>query len=237
MACKAGMTIHIARLGRIAALLLFLLSLVVLLFAKDVPERTEQTTSNLPKSFHDEALNITYFYPAHFMPAPSAATPGPSCVKTTLAANSDIAGGASSFVLSTIDNTCPDILREAAALGPFTRAQILRQLRQYGEPRITREPTRYVIDGRAAAITLATVPMTLASGKGVRITYAAKACALGAIPAGRRKRFAAETISRVLCFDFTTENSDLLNLMFAFVIQFDNGPLEPMFLASAYPAR
>jgi hypothetical protein len=36
-------------------------------------------------------------------------------------------------------------------------------------------------------------------------------------------------ISHVVCFDFTTQNSDLLNLMFSFIVQFDDGPLEPMF--------
>lgn len=227
------MTMNNTKRARVGFVLLCLATLVLLVFAEKLPQRPDQPTSNLPKSFHDDALDITYFYPSHFMPMLSGATPGPGCVQTTLSANSDVAGGASSFVLSTIDDTCPDTLREANALAPFTRAQILRQLKQYGQPRITREPMRYAIDGRPAAITMATVAEQLPSDKGVRITYAVKACALGAIAAKRRKKSTAEPISRVLCFDFSTQNSDLLNLMFAFVIQFDNDPLEPIFLASA----
>jgi hypothetical protein len=202
---------------------------------------TDQANSNLPKSFHDDALNITYFYPPHFVPVPSAAATASvsdtaRCVRTTLAANSVIPAGFSSFVVSTIDNTCPDALREATLLGPFVRMQILRQLKRYGKPTITREPTRYTIDGRPAAITLASVPMPLTSDKVARTTYAAKACALGSIPVKRRKKSEpVEPLSRVLCFDFTTENSGLLNLMFSFIIQFDNEPPEPLFPGSVQP--
>jgi hypothetical protein len=50
-----------------------------------------------------------------------------------------------------------------------------------------------------------------------------------------KKAAPADTISRVLCFDFTTQNSDLINMMFSFVIQFDNDPPEPLFPGSVHP--
>src|SRR5271169_6927235 len=78
-----------------------------------------QSTSSSMKSFHDDALNVTYFYPADFVPAPSGSTPAdPSkCIKSTLFAYSVEPGGSSSFALSTIGNTCPDTLRAASELG------------------------------------------------------------------------------------------------------------------------
>jgi hypothetical protein len=82
----------------------------------------------------------------------------------------------------------PDVLHRATQLGPFIREQILRQLKQYGEPTITREPTRYNIDGRPAAIILASVPMPAASGMVARSTYAAKACVLNSLPVKSRKK-------------------------------------------------
>jgi hypothetical protein len=215
---------------------------VGLLFAfcsTGLPQITDEANSHLPKSFHDDGLNITYFYPADFMPVPSASTIASTsdmanCIQTTLSANSVARAGASSFTLSTIDNTCPDTLRDATQLGPFVHERILRQLKQYGEPVITQEPTRYTIDGRPSAITLASVPMPATPGRAAQITYAAKACALGVAPIKRRKKSEpVEPISRVLCFDFTTQNSDLLNLMFSFIIQFGNDSPEPMFPGSA----
>jgi hypothetical protein len=95
------------------------------------------------KSFHDDALNVTYFYPAEFVAAPSSSTPAdPSkCIRSTFFAYTVEPSGSSSFALSTIDNTCPDTLRSASELGPFTRAQVLSQLKRYGEPQITLEPS------------------------------------------------------------------------------------------------
>jgi hypothetical protein len=195
---------------------------------------TDQQHTNLPKSFHDDALNITYFYPPHFEQAPSAAGANgnalsTNCVQTKLIANSGIPAGPSTFILSTIDDTCPEALREASSLGPFTRAQILRQLKQYGEPTISREPFRYMIDGHSAAISLASVQASSESDH-ARTIYAAKACALGSIPVRRHKKSdPAGPVSRVLCFDFTTQNRDLLDTMFSFIIQFDNDPPAPLF--------
>ena len=189
-----------------------------------------QAQTNLPKSFHDDALNITYFYPAHFETVtdqPGAATN--QCARTTLVAESAIPAGPSSFVLSRIDHACPELLRRANALGPFTRVQLLRQLNQFGEAKISHEPTRYMIDGRPAAITVGSVSH---AGKTI---YAAKACALNDPGGGRKKPGPADS-GRVLCFDFSTENSDLISLMFAFIIQFDDDPPASLFPGSVQPS-
>jgi hypothetical protein len=188
----------------------------------------------LPQSFHDDALNITYFYPVQFAlaPAPAADT---ACSQTTLLANAITRIGASSFTVSTVDNTCPDRPRDAAALGPFIRGQIWNQLRQQGVPAITREPLRYLLGGRPAAITLASATTP---GKVPHTTYAAKACALGEVPSKHRKKSdPVAPAGRVLCFDFTTDNGDLVSMMFSFIIQFGDNPPEPLFLASAQPKR
>jgi hypothetical protein len=211
--------------------------LLLLLHLTALPQPHDRSPDVL-KRFHDDALNITYFYPSCFAPVPSppstASTTGtPQCVRTTLFANSVTPIDTSSFALSTVDNTCPDFLRRGTQLGPFIREEMLHQLKQYGEPSITQEPTRYNINGRPAAIILASVPMPETSGK-ARKTYAAKACALASIPVKARKKDSKPVgpISHVFCVDFTTQNSDLLNLMFSFIVQFDNDPLTPMFPAS-----
>ena len=217
--------------------------LLAFVCATALPQVLNQASSNLPKSFRDDNANITYFFPAHFEPVLSSRNPtwavGPlACVKTTLSRNSALPAGSSSFVVSTIDSSCPDGLREAAQLGPFTRTQILRQLKQYGEPRITREPTRYTIDGHTAAITLATVSMPAAANETSRALYAAKACALVSMTGkGRGKSEPVALNSHILCFDFSTENSDLFSLMLSFVIQFGDDPPEPIFLGRVYRGR
>jgi hypothetical protein len=130
-------------------------------------------------------------------------------------------------------------LRRGTQLGLFIREEILHQLKQYGEPSITQEPTRYNIDGRSAAIILASVPMPQTSDKVARTTYAAKVCALASIPVKARKKDSkpVEPVGPVICFDFTTQNNELLNLMFTFIVQFDNDPLTPMFPASVVRRR
>jgi hypothetical protein len=194
-----------------------------------------QSNSGSIKSFHDEALNITYFYPAEFVPVPSGSTADdPSrCIKSTLFVSSVERSGSSSFALSTIGNTCPDTLRAASELGPFTRAQVLNELKQYGEPHITQEPFRYAIAGHPAAITVASVATSAASGKVAQLVYTAKACALGnALAKTRKKSDAVEPVTHIVCFDFTTQNSEKLTEMFSFIIQFDNAPVEPIFPGS-----
>jgi hypothetical protein len=198
-------------------------------------QTSDQANPKTPKSFHDAALNVTYFYPGRFVPDPASLAPkpgtdgAPKCAHSTLFANSVTPVDASSFVLSTIDNTCPNVLRGAVTLGPFIREQILRQLKQYGEPTITQEPTNYAIDGHPAAIVLASVPMPEVKGKLPMTTYAAKACVLGNIPVKPKKKSdPVEPTRHVLCFDFTTQHSDLYTLMFAFSMQFDNDSPLPM---------
>ncbi len=139
----------------------------------------------------------------------------------------------SSFALTTIDNTCPEILRAASQPGPFTREQIVRQLKQYGDPTIVQAPTNYTIAGHPAAITVASVAIPANHGKVAPIIYAAKACALGSVPLRtRRKSDPVEPLTHVLCFDFNTQNSGMLTQMFSFIVQFENAPPEPMFPGS-----
>jgi hypothetical protein len=212
----------------------FFLPLLVCVTALSQP--ADPPNPNLPKSFHDEALSLTYFYPGRFTPDPESISPkpaadaAPKCAHSTLFANSVTPVDTSSFVLSTIDNTCPNVLRGATVLAPFVREQILRQLKQYGEPTITQEPTAYVIDGHPAAIVLASVPMpATAESKIPHTTYAAKACFLGNVPAKPHKKSdPVDQTRHVLCFDFTTQHSDLYTLMFGFSMQFDNDSPQPI---------
>jgi hypothetical protein len=219
---------------------------LLLLCAVAFSQTPDQPASNVPKSFHDPLLNITYFYPGRFTPAPAEPAPKPSssssssqpsspqCAQSTLSASSTNSATTSVFVLSTIDNACPGILHGAATdLGAFTREQVLRQLKRYGDPVIIQEPSHYTIDGHLAAITLASAQ---APDNGVtttimqpKVTYAAKACWLGNIPAKPHKRTdPVDEAKHVLCFDFTTQQRDLFSLMFAFSIQFDNGSPQPL---------
>jgi hypothetical protein len=218
--------------------------LLLLLRLTALPQPHDRNNPDVLKRFHDDALNITYFYPSRFVAVPpppgtAFATGAPQCVRTTLFANSVTQIDTSSFALSTVDDTCRGFLRSGIQLGPFVREAILHQLKQYGKPSITQEPTRYNIDGRPAAIILASVPTPETAGKVARTIYAVKACALGSIPVKARKNDSKPVgpLSQVLCFDFTTQNSDLLNLMFSFIVQFDNDPLTPMFPAGIVRRR
>ena len=192
------------------------------------PQTSDQPNPNIPKSFHDSALSVTYFYPGRFVPDPESIAPKPNadatpkCAHSTLFANAVSPVDTSSFVLSTIDNTCPNVLKGATLLGPFVREQIIRQLKQYGEPTVTQEPTNYAIDGHPASIVLASVPMPVTpENKIPRTTYAAKV-------KPKKKSDPVEPTRHVLCFDFTTLHSDLYTLMFAFTMQFDNDAPQPM---------
>ena len=209
--------------------------LLLLVCAAVVAQAPDQPDPRLPKSFHDTALTVTFFYPGRFVADPASLNPkpdpdpAPKCAHSTLFANSVTPVDTASFVLSTIDNTCPNVLRGAVLLGPFIREQIIRQLKQYGEPTVTQEPTNYAIDGHPASIVLASVPMPDVKGKIPTTTYAAKACVLGNIPVKARKKSEhVDPTRHVLCFDFTTLHQDLYTLMFAFTMQFDNDQPQPM---------
>jgi hypothetical protein len=213
------------------------LVLLFLVCATTSPQATGAHGSGTLKSFHDDVLNITYFYPAEFVPARPASTPSQAgtskCMQPTLFAYSVTPIENSSFALTTIDNACPEILRGASQLGPFTREQIVRQLKQYGDPTIIQAPTNYTIAGHPASITVASVAIPADPGKVARIVYAAKACAMGSVPL--RTHIKSDFVApptHVLCFDFTTQNSGMVNRMFSFIIQFEDSPLEPMFPSS-----
>lgn len=222
-----------AMVSRSAAPVLFLL-----LCAAAFSQTPTQPNSNLPQSFHDPLLNITYFYPGRFVPAAAATEPGPQCVKSTLSGSSTTPIDTSVFVLSTIDNTCPAILNGAAHLGPFVREQLLRQLKRYGDPVITQDPTRYTIDGHPAVIAVASAKPAadpaLNNLTAVKTTYAAKACFLGNVPVKPHKKSdPVDPPKHVLCFDFTTQQQTLLSLMFSFSLQFDNNSPQPLVPGSA----
>jgi hypothetical protein len=211
--------------------------LALLIYGASLPCSIGQAASDRIKSFHDDALNITYFYSADFSPAPLGAPVEPgdesNCIKPTLLANSDAAVGSSSFTLSTVESTCPELLRSATELGPFTREGALVQLKQYGEPKIIQSPVLYTIAGHPAAITVASVAIPTSPGKVARAIYAVKACALGNIPAKTHKKSdPTELVTHVVCIDFTTQDNGLPTQMFSFIIQFDDGPLAPFFPGS-----
>jgi len=219
-------------------------SLLLLICVTAFSQPPDPPASNLPKAFHDPLLNITYFYPGRFTPAApdpasNSSAPAPLCAQSILSASSVAPVGTSVFVLSTIDNTCPSVLHGAATdLGAFTREQVLRQLKQYGDPVITQEPTRYTIDGHPAVVTVASAQLPETPGpNGItppKITYAAKACMLGNVPVKSRKRSDPADLTRhVLCFDFTTQQRDMLPLVFAFSMQFDTDSPQPLVPGSA----
>jgi hypothetical protein len=218
--------------------------LLLLLCATALSQTPDQAVTTAPKSFHDAVLNITYFYPGRFIPAapqkPVEASPAsPQCVQSELSASSMTPVSNSIFVLSTIDNTCPAILRGAIQLGPFIREQLLRQLKNYGDPVITQEPTHYTVDGHPATIVLASVQAPVVPGNNSivmpKITYAAKACILGNIPPtkSRKKPEPGDETKHVLCFDFTTNHKDQLSLMFGFTLNFDDHGPQPLVPGSA----
>jgi hypothetical protein len=188
-------------------------------------------------SFRALDFDLTYSYPKDFIPADSK-TPAPTvyalpkpdpnakdptCVHAPLSVGYTNGGGNSVLVFSIIDGSCPSILKDAQQLSTFTHAQILRQLKRYGVPTITKETTTYTIDGRPAAVTMASAHATETQrGDTLTMTYAAKACIFAEPQPYNSDRRLKEppTPGRVLCFDFTTQQRDLLAQMFNFPVQF-----------------
>jgi hypothetical protein len=185
--------------------------------------------SHLPKIFRDTVLAVTYSYPGEFkaekVVPPAKTDPAtPRCVQSTLSGGSTTKLGSSVFVLSTIDDACPGVLLSAAKqLAPFTKEQILRQLKSFGTPVVTQEPIRYSIEGHPAAITMGSAEPEAQPGKTPVTTYAAKACVLRNVAVKATKTESAQPTKHVLCFDFTTQQHDLLPLILGFTIQFDEG--------------
>ena len=209
------------RFGAVSALLLCCLPV----FAQTAASRDPQ----MPKIFRDTALAVTYSYPGEFtaekVVPPKADPATPRCVQSTLSGGATTKLGSSVFVLSTIDDACPGVLVGASKqLGPFTKEQILRQLKNYGTPVVTQEPVRYSIEGHPAAITMGSAqPEDVPPGKTAVTTYAAKACVLRNVAVKATKTESAQPTKHVLCFDFTTHQRDLLPLILGFTIQFDEG--------------
>lgn len=220
-----------------APLLLFLLCASA--FPQTSPETPAQPDPNIPRAFHDPALDVTYFYPGRFVLAKpvqsglAKAEAARKCVQPTLSGSSVTPIGTSFFILSSIDSTCPNVLQGAAQkLDAFTREQVLLHLKLYGNPVITHDATRYLIDGHPAAITIASVqlaaPADVNNIAPPRFTFAAKACVLRNIPDRHSKSSPADETKNILCFDFTTHERDLLPLMLAFTMQFDGRTPQPI---------
>jgi hypothetical protein len=187
--------------------------------------------------FHDQALDITFAYPGEFTAVVSDSAKGqsssknePQCVRSILSAGAESKQGSSAFVISIIDNSCPGVLKQAEQEGSFTRDQILRQLKQYGMASLTQEPFRYSIDGRPAAVTLATAKPddSSVSNGHVLATYAAKACFLSNLPEHGSGKQAAAASGEVICFDYTTQNRELLTRILSFTVKFGDGDMHPM---------
>jgi hypothetical protein len=194
-----------------------------------VSQTSAPADPHMPKIFRDAALAVTYSYPGEFVAekavAPPKADPAkPRCVESTLTGGSTTKLGSSVFVLSTMDDTCPGVLQNASRqLSSFTKEQILRQLKSYGTPAVTQEPVHYSIDGHPAAVTMGSAQPDAQPGKTTTTTYAAKACVLGNVAVKATKSEPAQPTKHILCFDFTTQQKDLLPLMLGFTIQFDEG--------------
>jgi len=198
-----------------------------------------QTPSPAPslRIFHDQALDITFAYPGEFTPVTtdstktqSSSSSEPQCVRSLLSAGSESKQGSSAFVISIINNACPGVLKQAEQEGSFTREQILRQLKQYGMASLTQEPFRYSIESRPAAVTLAMAKPDDASVGGGHVlpTYAAKACFLNNLPEHSSSKQASAASGEVICFDFTTQNRELLTRILSFTVKFGDGDMRPI---------
>jgi len=179
------------------------------------------------KTFKEADFDMTFIYPADFVPAdpkvtapasyslPSVKVANPPCVQTPLSVGSNAAGTAA-LVFSIIDDACPHILRQAQKLSDFVHAQLLRQLLRYGTPTIIQDVRTYNFDGHPAAIMFASASQTPPSAQpkaatSPATTYAAKVCMFAKVPASSFKIVRQLSVANsVLCFDFTAYNSDLL---------------------------
>ncbi len=213
---------------------------VAVLFAVSSFAQTPSAAPSL-RIFHDSALDITFAYPGEFTAVVTDSAKGqssnknePQCVRSILSAGSESKQGSSAFVISIIDNSCPGVLKQAEQEGSFTRDQILRQLKQYGTASLTQEPFRYSVGSRPAAVTLAMAKPDDASASNghVLATYAAKACFVSNLPEhGGGKQSPAN--SEVICFDYTTQNRELLTRILSFTVKFGDGDMHPMVSGNA----
>lgn len=211
--------------------------LPVFLLALLLPASGQDAAVTL-KSFHDEVANATYFYPASLiaasLPEPASIGTASPCSRVILSAASSSSLGDSTFTVSTIDNSCPDLRGKAVTLGTYVREQLLLAVKRYGEPVSTDNATSYAIAERPAALLLATIPTSARSGKPAGVLYAVEGCALSTVPLKPHKNSKqAVPVDRVLCFLFTTQNKGLLNELYSFLVVFDNGPPQSIFAPSA----
>jgi hypothetical protein len=187
------------------------------------------------KTFKAPDFDMTFIYPASFVPADPKATvastytlpksrpANPPCVQTPLSVGANTAG-TPALVFSIVDDACPSILHDAQKLGDFVNTQILRQLKNYGTPAITKGPGLYTFDGRSAAVILASA--TTDAPQAV-ITYAAKVCMLANITAYTFGKVPSQltAANSVICFDFTSRKQDLLTPLLNLPIIFgDSAP-------------
>jgi hypothetical protein len=188
------------------------------------------------KSFKELDFNMTFIYPADFIPAkanvpapetytiPATKPDNPPCVQTPLSVGSNAAGNAA-LVFSIIDAACPTILRDAQKLGAFAQTQILRQLQSYGTPVITMPSRSYTFDGRSAAVVLASATaVTTASAAAPITTYAAKVCMFARVQAYTFGKVPSQltAANSIICFDFTTRKHDGLEPLLALPIVFED---------------
>ena len=223
-------------------------------YAQAPAASTKVPWSSTMATFRALDFDLTYSYPKNFvsadakaptptfytLPKPDPNAKDPVCVHAPLSVGYTNNGGNSVLVFSMIDSSCPTILKEAQDLGPFTRAQLLRQLKRYGVATITKETTLYTLAGRPAAVTMASAHATETQrGDTLTMTYAAKAC-IFAEPQpynSDRRLKQPPTPGRVLCFDFTTQQRDLLPQMLSFPVQFGHQSGYPVVPVSVLTAR
>ena len=194
--------------------------------------------SQLPamKSFKELDFNMTFIYPADFIPAkakvtapetytiPATKPDKPPCVQTPLSVGSNTAGN-SALVFSIIDDACPTILHDAQKLGAFAQAQIIRQLQSYGTPTITMPSRSYTFDGRSAAVVLANATAApTASSAAPIISYAAKVCMFARVQAYTFGKVPSQltAANSIICFDFTTRKRDGLEPLLALPVVFED---------------
>jgi len=213
--------------------------LCMLLAVSSFAQTPSTTTPPALRMFHDPALDITFGFPGEFTPVvadPAKAQPAtkgdkgePQCVRSVLTAGSESKLGSSAFVISVIDSACPSVLKQAQQPGSFTRDQILRQLKTYGAASLTQEPFRYTIDGRQAAVTLAMAePNDTTMGMHKATTYAAKACFFSNVPAKSSGKQGAAMSDQVICFDYTTQNRELMTRILSFTVKFSDQETHPV---------
>jgi hypothetical protein len=218
---------------------------LLFLFAATLTYSPAQSQLPAMKSFKELDFDMTFIYPADFVAAkagvtvpatyaiPATKPDKPPCVQTPLSVGSNAAGTAA-LVFSIIDDACPTILHDAQKLGAFAQAQILRQLLSYGTPTITMPSRPYTLDGRSAAVVLASAtPPTNGSTTTPVTTYAAKVCMFGSEQAYTFGKVPTQltAANSIICFDFTTTKRDQLSPLLALPVVF--GDLTPRSLVPA----